>query len=356
MVRVITRISILLTLFCCLASSPQLLAQRCGVERWSVKTGTDADASRVDLANPRNTTIAELIVLTPPHPIPPDSRVSPTETTVFIVNATLTDYKLEGGSHGDSDYHLVLQDAQGKTMVAEIPSPDCVDGGSPFAAQIASTRGKFDSKLTAGPSFQTANIPVQVTGVGFFDFAHGQHGAAPNVIELHPILDIVFNPEQDGGADFGVSVPSSTIHVAQGGSSSVTISTPSVHGAVSDVALSASGLPAGVSSHLTPLGNGKFALTMTSTATAVTGSFPITITGTGGGKSHSQVVALEVTASPQTPTGQEWEYQVISANSEQEVIDQANKLGVQEWELVSVVRIQGTPGWKAFFKRVKRDF
>jgi len=31
-----------------------------------------------------------------------------------------------------------------------------------------------------------------VTGVGMFDFLHGQTGVAPNGIELHPILDIVF--------------------------------------------------------------------------------------------------------------------------------------------------------------------
>jgi hypothetical protein len=27
-----------------------------------------------------------------------------------------------------------------------------------------------------------------VTGVGFFDFWHGQRGVAPNAIELHPVL------------------------------------------------------------------------------------------------------------------------------------------------------------------------
>jgi hypothetical protein len=35
-------------------------------------------------------------------------------------------------------------------------------------------------------------VPVQVTGVAMFDFLHGQTGVAPNGIELHPILDIVF--------------------------------------------------------------------------------------------------------------------------------------------------------------------
>jgi hypothetical protein len=39
------------------------------------------------------------------------NRVPPTET-VFVLNATLTEYKLED----DSDYHVVLQDSGGKTM------------------------------------------------------------------------------------------------------------------------------------------------------------------------------------------------------------------------------------------------
>ena len=354
MIPLIRRAGALL-LLCCVISTPYLLAQRCGVERWSVKTGTDADAQSVGLANPQPTTIAQLIALPAPNPIPKDSRVTPTETTVFVVNATLTDYKLEGGSKGDSDYHLVLQDDQGNTMVAEIPSPDCVGDGSPFSAQVASARAKFDSQFTAGSSFQTANIPVKVTGVGFFDFAHGQHGAAPNVIEIHPILDIVFNPQTQPDGDFALNVPSATIHLAQGGSSTITIGASTSGGAVPSVVLSTSGLPVGISSHLTPISNNQSTLSLTATATAPTGSFPFTVTGTAGTKTHSQIVSLDVSGTSQTPT-EEWEYQVISASSEQDVIDQANKLGAQDWEMVSAVKVSGTPGWRAFFKRVKRNF
>src|SRR3989442_1552076 len=116
MFRSLGRLVGVLVTLCYAAPTLPLDAQHCGVERWSVKTGTDADAPHVDLANPKNTTIAELIALPSPHPIPTSARVSPTETTVFVVTATLTDYKFEGGSHGDSDYHLVLQDGQGHTM------------------------------------------------------------------------------------------------------------------------------------------------------------------------------------------------------------------------------------------------
>ena len=336
--------------------APLHAQQHCGKERWSVKTGTDSDVGSVNIASPQNTTIAQLVGLTPPNPIPANNRFGPTENTVFVVNATLTDYKMEGGSKGDSDYHLVLQDDQGRTMVAEIPSPTCVGDGSPFAAQIANARAEFDGQFTATTSFQTANIPVQVTGVGFFDFAHGQNGAAPNVIELHPVLDIVFNPSATP-SDFTLSVAPSPINIIQGGSTSATVNTAMVGGATSNPTLTVSGAPTGVTSHITTTGSGKASLTLAASSAAPTGSFPITITGTGGGKSHSQTVQLNVSPFSATPGTQQWEYQVITASSEKDVIDQANMLGAQDWELVSVVQVQGaTKTWRAFFKRIKNNF
>jgi len=340
-------------------SAPLQGQQHCGKERWSVKTGTDPDAGSVGLSSPQNTTVAQLIKLPPPSPIPPNNRFTPTETTVFVVNATLTDYKLEGGSKGDSDYHLVLQDDQNNTMVAEIPSPGCVADGSPFAAQIASARANFDAQFTATTSFQTANIPVQVTGVGFFDFPHGQHGAAPNVIEMHPVLKIVFNPSvtnQPPPADFTLSVTPLTMNLVQGGSTSSVITTVMTGGMTGSPTLSVSGLPAGVSSHLTATGAGTTTLSLTAASTAPTGSFPIAVSGTAPGKSHSQNAQLTVAPFSPAPGTQQWEYQMISANSEKEVLDQANALGAQEWELVSVVRVTGTPAWRAFFKRPKNNF
>jgi hypothetical protein len=166
------------------------LEGQCGTERWSVKTGTDADAGLVNLQPVTATTIATMRSWPAPHPIPKTHRVAPTETTVWVVTATLNAYKLET----DSDYHIVLTDADGQTIIAEIPAPACVGVGSPFASAIAGARAEFDQQLHATTSFKTANIPVRVTGVGMFDFLHGQHGVAPNGIELHPVLDIVFNP------------------------------------------------------------------------------------------------------------------------------------------------------------------
>jgi PKD repeat protein len=177
-----------------LVATPYASSGSCGVERWSVKTGTDPDASLVAINNPVPQTISYLTSLTAPSSLPANARVQPTETTAFVLNATLVEYKLEG----DSDYHMVIKDAQGKTMIAELSDPACVGSGSPFAAGIQNARSQFDAKYSATTSFKTVNIPVQLRGVGFFDFQHGQTGVAPNGIELHPVLDIVFNPTSSG--------------------------------------------------------------------------------------------------------------------------------------------------------------
>jgi hypothetical protein len=137
----------------------------------------------------------------------------------------------------DGDYHLVLQGPSNAEMVAEAPTPTVeFIGGSPWMANIGEVRQQIDDKLvkhlspaafalmndkfvplgamsfrpqaTAHPAlsfvtpkegsgftqplFSTQISPTQarITGVGFFDRAHGATGAAPNVIELHPILKI----------------------------------------------------------------------------------------------------------------------------------------------------------------------
>ena len=72
------------------------------------------------------------------------------------------------------------------TMIVEIPSPDCA--GACASGHREDFR-KARAVITALPA-QFACVTVVVTGVGFFDVSHGQTGAAPNDIELHPVLNI----------------------------------------------------------------------------------------------------------------------------------------------------------------------
>lgn len=175
----------------------------CGVERWHVKTGTDTAAGKVSL-KPQATTISALSALPQPSSAKgkygaPDKRIAPTELTTYSISALVTAYKTEA----DSDVHLALTDASGKTMIAEIPDPGCVAKSSPFSKQIAAARAIWDkahspTKISPGQSFASyvdlkPPVKVTLTGVGFFDALHGQRGVAPNGIELHPVLSVTLH-------------------------------------------------------------------------------------------------------------------------------------------------------------------
>lgn len=176
----------------------------CGEERAEIKLGLDPEA-RVIATAPFDTTIAALAGVRRPRTTPADQRASSVERTVYRVHAVLSGYKLED----DGDIHVVISDGM-QTMIVEIPAPDCVGAdrtapehgsGQPRAVsawrdQIVAARAALlqliaDRRLPApGPRLRHADIPVVVTGVGFFDFIHGQTGVAPNGIELHPVLAI----------------------------------------------------------------------------------------------------------------------------------------------------------------------
>jgi hypothetical protein len=155
------------------ASHPQRTAAAtaradCGVERWTVKTLGD----RPSLRPVRAASIKSLTALPAPEGLP-QTRL-PLERRIYRVTAAVTLVRAED----DGDFHLVLQDGSGRTMIAESPLGSC--GRSATAhrqRQIAAAREgvRLCPKAT-------------VTGVAFFDFQHGQTGVAPNGIELHPIL------------------------------------------------------------------------------------------------------------------------------------------------------------------------
>jgi hypothetical protein len=162
----------------------------CGVFRWSVKTGTDADAGKVNQSSTTPTTVATQGAIRAPSTLPSNNRTASVERTIYSIDATIVAYALEA----DSDYHIVVRDGNGHTMITEIPDPACVGASSPFTAAIKQSRSTFDAKFRPSASFQTANVPVRIRGVGFWDTVHGQNGVAPNGIELHPVLSISFGP------------------------------------------------------------------------------------------------------------------------------------------------------------------
>ena len=270
---------------------PSQISAQCGVERWNVKTGVDPDANFIDLSSITPTTIASLVAIATPALLPDNSRVAPVETKVWVLNATLREYVRAY----DSDYHMVLMDEAGRTMIAEIPAPACVGSSSPFAAGIANARSQFNAMFTPTTFFQTANVPVQVTGVGFFDHLEGQQGVAPNGIELHPIIDIKFGPF------FSLSASSQSLSIAQAGMGTSTITSTLTGAFNSSISLSVSGLPSGATASLAPTsisapGSGSSSLTIAAGAGTPIGTYNVVVTGTGGGQTHTTTINLSVTA------------------------------------------------------------
>ena len=159
----------------------------CGVERWSIKTGTDSAAGGVALT-PTPTTVPDLVKLSGPTATSSTPRAPPVESTLYaLVDVTIQRVKLET----DSDYHIVVNQG-GSTMITEVPFPMCIKGASPWECAITRARAAIDAKYHPNMNGTDVNDVATIVGVGFWDYEHGQTGAAPNNIELHPVLAVCF--------------------------------------------------------------------------------------------------------------------------------------------------------------------
>ncbi len=279
---------LVLSLLLVLGASVDGYAQ-CDGERWPVKAGTDTDAYQVNLSSATSTTIANLTALSKPKKLPDTTRIKPTETTTWVLSATLVKYVRSY----DADYHIVFRDGAGRTMIGEIPDPNCVPASSPFRSAIVHARNQFNAMFTPTSNFQDASVPVQITGVGFFDYNEGQEGIAPNAIELHPIIDIVF------GETFSLSSSSSSLNIAPGSTGSATVTSTILSGFNSAVSLSATGFPAGASVSFAPSsfdapGSGSSTMNVIVGSATPGGTYNIVVNGTGGGQNRSIAVNLTV--------------------------------------------------------------
>lgn len=161
----------------------------CGVERWAVKTLSDADAAGVHLNNVQATTIKQLNLIAGHCGGGPNRRTYTEEFQVYEVVGRIIVARLED----DRDYHVALADPDDAayTIVTEVADPVCQGVvSSPHLGALTQARAGWDT-LRAGKSLPSlAGTTVRVRGVGFFDFDHNQTGRSQSCIELHPVLAI----------------------------------------------------------------------------------------------------------------------------------------------------------------------
>jgi hypothetical protein len=165
-----------------------------GKDRWAIKTLQDAGAASIT-STPQNVSIEDLIAVKQAY-----DETAPrhgVELQVYRVTGKIEGYKTEA----DGDLYIIIRDPKsGKTMVAEIPDPNCPNvATSPSVGKFRSAREQFGAFTTETKSALNPNLfkakpgTYSITGVGFIDRnegAEGQIGHADNRVEIHPVLSV----------------------------------------------------------------------------------------------------------------------------------------------------------------------
>jgi subtilase family serine protease len=188
-----------------------------------------------------------------------------------------------------------------------------VGPGSPGTTTITSTvLNGFDSAITLSASGQPSGVTVAfstnpITGAGSSTAtitvasttALGKYnikitGTSGSITEVVTIVLTVAQPNPN----FSISASPTSISAAPGGSGTSTITVTPIGTFKSNVALSATGYPTGVTIHFKPAliskGSGTSTLTVDVGKKIKAGSYNITINATGGGITHTTAITLNV--------------------------------------------------------------
>ncbi len=154
-----------------------------------------------------------------------------------------------------------------------------------FSTASIATPGSGTSTLTltAASTVAAGTYTVTVTGIG----GGLTHTATVSLTVTAPAFTLTASP--------------TSISIAQGAKGTSTITTAVSGGFDSAIALSASGLPTGITAAFSTAsiaapGSGTSTLTLTAASTATAGTYTVTITGTGAALTHTATVSLTVTA------------------------------------------------------------
>ncbi|MHB8513600.1 MAG: hypothetical protein ACYDCC_15700 [Actinomycetota bacterium] len=166
-----------------------------------------------------------------------------------------------------------------------------------FNPSTITSGGSSTLTLTATTSAATGTVPVTITGTG-----STTHSTTVSLTVT-------------AANDFSISTNPTTLILLAGQSGTASVDTQITSGSAQSVALSASGVPAGVSASFNPstINSGQSStLTMSASSTAAAGSYTVTITGTGSVTTHSVPMNLIVASSAagftnyQPPLSQTW--------------------------------------------------
>lgn len=160
----------------------------------------------------------------------------------------------------------------------------------------------FCNNSTMVQAFTTGSM-MDVQGFVFWDPDHlTSQWHSFSGWELHPLTAWRFH-QSSMQPDFSVSVPPSTVSVAEGSSATSIVTSTSLNGFSGTVNLSATASPAGPTAALSPVsvsvsagGTSSSSLIIGAASTVAPGSYEVTVMGASGSLSHSALVSVNVVA------------------------------------------------------------
>ncbi len=214
----------------------------------------------------------------------------------------------------NASLNLTITPPAGFTLSLGTPSVTLAQGSVAMAGVNVAVAGGFSNAvalsatgLPAGmtASFAPANLVAPGSGTSTLTLTASVQAVAGNytiqvaatggTVTQNASLNVAITPPPN----FTLALTTSSVSVKQGSSITAGV-TVSVSGGFNNaVALSATGLPAGVTASFSPAtltapGSGASALLLSAGSQAAAGSYPIQITATGGGITHTQALTVTV--------------------------------------------------------------
>ncbi|MEV0650138.1 S8 family serine peptidase [Phytomonospora sp. NPDC050363] len=153
-----------------------------------------------------------------------------------------------------------------------------MSGTSMAAPHVAGAAALY---LGANPSATPAQVRNALVDNGTKNKVTSPGSGSPNVLLY---TGFIGGGDPPGDNDFSIALSPSSGNVQPGSSTTTTVSTQTTNGSAQNVALSASGLPSGVTASFSPTSvtsGGSSTLTLSVSASAAQGSYSVTVNGTG---------------------------------------------------------------------------
>jgi|GEM_PF-6459854 len=164
--------------------------------RWRVSWAVDGDGAKMNMT-PKRATIAKLVSFKRPAVLPKNGkpaekyrthRVAPVETTIWTIRGNVVSVAAEH----DGDYRLIVADAKGNKVSCVMPDPALAPIRGKYSKMVDEARAVVVKKFKPTFDPRDVNVPVEVTGLGYFGRLNSDANPSPEGFQLHPVIKVRF--------------------------------------------------------------------------------------------------------------------------------------------------------------------